>query len=406
MDIQIRRISEDEFEPFLRVTTAAFGGTFRSDEVEPNRVEAEPEWSLAAFDGDRMVGTTAAASFDLTVPGGMAPAAGITSVAVLPTHRRRGILTALMRRQLDDVRDAGKPLAILHASEAVIYPRFGYGLATMAGSFDIDTRDSASLRPLVSEGELREVDEEEALRLFPRVYERVRHVRPGFVSRSPEWWRHRFWIPQDYRGQFGGHFFTVCEGSEGPEAYAAYRRRLAWPDDAPAGEIEITELVAATDPGYAATWRYLFDTDLVTRVVAYARPVDEPLLHLLAEPRRLRFRLVDGMWVRLVDARAALEARRYRSPGRLVLDVADDFCPWNAGRYELVATEDGAHCEITDAEPDLVLGAAELGALFLGGASAWSLTRAQRIAEASPKALERADAMFGWIPAPWCPEHF
>jgi predicted acetyltransferase len=406
VDVRVRPISPDEFENFARVSVDAFGAAFYPDEVDQLRVEAEPAWSIAAFDGSAMVGTASAASFDLTIPGALVPSVGVTAVGVLPTHRRRGILSALMRRQLDDLRDAGKAVAILHASEAAIYPRFGYGMATLEGSLELETKHSAFGTRLEPSGAVRLLDEEEALRTFPAVYDRLRPHWPGFVSRTPEWWRHRFWIPQVHKRDYGDYFFAQYEGPTGPEAYAVYRRRHRWPDDTPADEIEVSELMAVTDRGWASMWRYLLDTDLVGVVHAYGRPLDEPLLHLVAEPRRLRLRVGDGVWLRAVDAAAALSARRYRVAGRLVLEVRDDFCPWNAGRFELEAGEGGAACRSTAAEPDLVLGAPELGSIYLGGVSACSLARTGRIVEAHPGAASRADAMFGWSPTPWCSEHF
>ena len=406
MDVQVRRISADEYDTFARVSVEAFGATFRPGELDAFRVEAELGWSIAAFDGSAMVGTTSAASFDLTVPGAVVPTVGVTAVGVLPTHRRRGILSALMRKQLDDLRDSGKPIAILHASEAAIYPRFGYGMATLEGSLAIETQHSTFGTRLEPAGAVRLLDEQEALRTVPTVHERLCRDWPGFVSRSPEWWRHRFFIPEVHRQDYGDHFYALYEGEAGPEAYAVYRRRHRWPDDTPADEIEVTELLATTGTGWAAMWRYLLDTDLVGLVHADGRPLDEPLLHLVAEPRRLRLRVGDGLWLRIVDVPEALSARRYRAAGPLVIQVEDDFCPWNAGRYELEAGEEGASWRSSEADPDLLLKASELGALYLGGISASALHRAGRIVEAAPGAVQRADAMFGWTPAPWCPEHF
>jgi predicted acetyltransferase len=406
VDIQVRPISPDEFESFARVSVDAFGATFRPEELDPFRVEAELGWSLAAFDGSTMVGTASAASFDLTVPGAVVPSVGVTAVGVLPTHRRRGILSALMRKQLDDFRDSGKPVAVLHASEAAIYPRFGYGLATLEGSLDIETQHSAFGSRLEPAGAVRLLDEPEALRTFPVLHERLRPEWPGFVSRSPEWWRHRFWIPEIHKRDYGDHFYALYEGETGPEGYAVYRRRHRWPDDTPADEIEVTELLATTDRGWAGMWRYLLDTDLVGIVHAYGRPLDEPLLYLVTEPRRLRLRVGDGLWLRLVDAAEALAARRYRAAGRLVMEIEDDLCPWNAGRVELEAGEEGAACRSSRADPDLLLKASDLAALYLGGISASALVRAGRIVEGVPGAALRADATFGWAPSPWCPEHF
>ena len=185
-----------------------------------------------------------------------------------------------------------------------------------------------------------------------------------------------------------------------------YRTKHDWPDGLPGGTLDVEELVAATDQAYAALWRYCFDHDLMAKVTAELRPSFEPLLHLMQDPRRLRMRLADALWVRPVDVRTALEGRRYRSAGRLLLDVRDQFCRWNEGRFELEASGEGAFCRPTTSMPDLTLGATELGALYLGGTPAWALVRAGRISEERAGAAEEADSMFGWTPPPWCPHRF
>jgi predicted acetyltransferase len=168
-------------------------------------------------------------------------------------------------------------------------------------------------------------------------------------------------------------------------------------------QVEVKELIAATPQAHADLWRFLFDIDLVSSVEAWNRPSDEPLMWLMAEPRQLRMRLGDGLWVRLVDVPVALALRGYRAPGRLVLDVQDRFCPWNEGRIELAVGHDGsATCGPTDDQPDVVCTVNDLGAVFLGGSTFGQLYRAGQVAERTDGAIERADAMFGTWPAPWC----
>src|SRR5207247_11313366 len=194
--------------------------------------------------------------------------------------------------------------------------------------------------PFEAEGRMRLLSEEEALKVFPDVYERVRERQPGFLSRTPEWWSFQFWIPSHHREDLSDHIFALYE-ADGPQGYVVYRTKHRWPDGSPEGVIEVVELVAVTDSAYAALWRYCFDHDLMTRVKAELRPSFEPLLHMVEEPRRLRLRLADGLWLRVLDVGEALEGRRYRAPGRLVFDVRDEFCPWNEGRHELSVTTEG-----------------------------------------------------------------
>jgi predicted acetyltransferase len=180
----------------------------------------------------------------------------------------------------------------------------------------------------------------------------------------------------------------------------------AWPRSIPSGTIEVSESMATTASGYAAIWRFLFDIDLVSTIEAWGRPADEPLLLLVREPRRLRFSVFDGLWVRLVDIPAALEARRYARDGRIAFDVTDPFRPENDGRYELTVEEGIARCERTGAEPDLVGSVNVLGAAYLGGSSFQQLAEAGQVEERTEGSLDRADAMFASSPAPWCPWAF
>lgn len=407
MGIQIRGIAPEELEAHARSIGVAFGEYTRPEDLEQIRKIAEVDRILAAIDGTDFVGGTAAASFRLTVPGGELPAAGVTAVGVKPTHRRRGINTALMRRQLDDVRERGEPLAILYASEGGIYGRFGYGLASFHGAIEIATHRTRYVRGYEPRGRVRLLDRTEALEAFPPVYELVRPDVPGLLARNDVWWDDRFYDPEHWRKDETEYFFALHEDEVGtPDAYALYRVKHDWPGDVPSNTVKVEELVAATPQATADMWRFLFDMDLIATVEAWNRPTDDPLLHLLEEPRRLNVRLKDGLHARVVDVEAALSGRRYAVAGRLVLEVHDRFCRWAEGRYELEGGPEGARCSRTDAEPDLALSATELGSAFLGGVAFEQLHRAGHVDERTANAIRRADAMFRWSPAPWCAQMF
>jgi predicted acetyltransferase len=185
------------------------------------------------------------------------------------------------------------------------------------------------------------------------------------------------------------------------DAYATYRVKHEWTDSLPHLELSVSQLIATSPQSYADIWRYLFDIDLVHRVKAWNRPVDEPLFFLMQEPRRLRFRTADALRVRLVDVAAALGARGYAEDGRIIVDVEDPFCPWNEGRHALDVTAGVASCGPTDDEPDIACSAADLGATYLGGTSFRQLHRAGRVDELRPGGLERMDRLFASDPAPW-----
>jgi len=362
---------------------------------------------VCALEGEAMVGTAGAFPFSLTVPGGSAPAAGVTAVGVLPTHRRRGVLTHMMRYQLGEIHDRGEPLAVLFASESSIYGRFGYGLATLQGDIDIERDRTAFHARFEPVGSTRLVDIEEAVECFPDVYDRIRVETPGMFARSPEWWRHHVLSdpPHNRRGR-SPMARVVLEVGGRPEAYATYRVNGSWEQGVPTGSLEVEEALATSTEATAALWRFLFGVDLVRRVKADLLPMDHPLILMLVEPRRLRFALYDGLWLRIVEVSGALTARSYAGEGSVVFELTDSTCPWNGGRWRLDAGPEGATATKTSEDPDLALDVADLGAVYLGGFGFRDLHRAGRIAERSEGAVRRADALFATDRAPYCPEIF
>jgi predicted acetyltransferase len=349
------------------------------------------------------VGGAGAFPFELTVPGAVVPTAGVTVVGTFPTHRRRGVLRAMMRAQLDDVHARGEPLALLWASEDTIYGRFGYGMASQCAEVTTLSQHSAFARPLVREGTVRLVDADEALKLFPRVWDAVRRRTPGMLTRTRNWWEYRilFEVPGGAEGA-GPKRFVVLERDGRPEGYAIYRHKPKWTDGISDSELQVVEAVALDGRPTAEIWRYLLDIDWAVRTAASLLPVDHPLWWLLATPRNMRPRIGDGLWVRLVDVGEALSRRGYAADGALVLDVTDEFCPWNTGRWRVSSS--GA--KRTTASPQLRLDVSALGCAYLGAFSFSGLVRGGRVAELRRGAAARADAMFAAERAPWCPEIF
>lgn len=412
-DWQIRVPSADELMEFARPVQMAFGGGFSDAELEDWLQLAEPErWLGASPAGSELVaGAASAFSVQLTVPGGQVPAAAVTGVGVRPDHRRRGILRALMTRQLHDVRERGEPAAVLWASEGSIYQRFGYGLSTLDGALEIDTSRTRFARDLPSEGRVRIVDEQEAAELFPRVYEAMRAVTPGSISRSDRWWTSTTLAdPEYYRRGAGPKFRVLYEVDGRPEGYALYRMREEWDDRGPSGVLEVSEALTTTPRSVHGLWRYLFDVDLVRNVKASRVPLPTPLQHVLAEPRAMGLLVKDGLWTRLVDLSAALSARRYGAADTLVLEVADALCPWNDGTWRLTTEGPGgeavAAVEAVDGPADLALDIADLGAFYLGGTRPGELAAAGRLEERTPGAARRLAAMFVADVTPWCSTMF
>ncbi len=405
--IDVRHPGDEELEAWAAATASAFGSEVDPDELPHFRGYLDAARNLAACDGERMVATVAAASFALSVPGGELPAAGVTEVGVSPAYRRRGILTALMRRQLDDLRAWGEPLAVLQATEAEIYGRYGYGLATTAVSVDADAQ-RVRLAGGDDASRIRLLSHDEALAALPAVYDRVRHVTPGFHSRSRGWWEHKT-LPDEegYRHGAGPLQRALLERDGQPEAYALYRVENASPEGFPAGVLHVQEEVACSPQACRRLWRHLLAMDLVGRVQAAHVAPDHPLLLLATEPARLRLRVKDGLFVRLVDVQAALAGRRYRGDGTLTLELDDAFCAWNAGRWRLDVRDGQAQvAPAGDATADLRLGVAELATVYLGGFTFLDLARAGRVEQLTPDAVERASALFRGERAPFSPEDY
>ena len=410
----LRVPTAEQLKAFMEPTSVAFAEPTSGAEVDDWATMQEPDRWLGVFEGpasETSIGGAAALSIRLTVPGGQVPAAAVTAVGVRPDYRRRGILRALMRRQLDDVRARGEPLAVLWASEGAIYQRFGYGFAAGEGSFEVATGRTAYARPFAPEGRVRLVSEEASATLIPAVYEAMRAVTPGAISRSERWWKTGVLADPEYSRRGASEKYRVVYEAEGrTEGYAIYRIKGDWDHLGPKGVLRINEAVTTTPRALRELWRYLFDIDLVTSVQASRVPLPTPLQHLLAEPRALGLIATDGLWARLVDLPAALTARRYGTADELVLDVSDEFCPWNSGRWGLrTSGEPGAavaEVERTEASADVALDTTDLAAIYLGGTTPSLLAATGRLEERTESVIGRLGAMFASERAPWCVSMF
>jgi predicted acetyltransferase len=357
----------------------------------------------AAWEGDGVVGGAGAFEFALTVPGGRVPAAGVTVVGVLPTHRRRGVLTALMRAQLDACRERGQPVAVLWPSEDEIYGRFGYGVASFSAEIDIPREKARGIAPIQPAASARLVPLEAAQELIAPVYARVAAQTPGMFARSPAWWQSRTLHDSEWRRRGGGRLQCVVLSLAGePAAYAMYRLNSVLDRGTHIGSVVAVEALGESPEATRAIWRFLFDIDLMPRIKASLLPIDHPLLLLLAQPRHLHFTLREGLWLRIVDLEAAFAARPFAVDGVLAIEVSDEFCPWNGGRWLLGAGVPKRTADLADLACDI----GALGSAFLGGFTWQQLARAMRVRELRPGALDRADAMFRAPCAPWCPEIF
>lgn len=411
-EIEIRTCTADDWPAFHETMAAAFGG--------PMEEEAEAQWKrlldfdkmLAATtreaDGECVVGTAGWLPMEMAVPGGELPVAAVTMVTVRPTHRRRGILRQMMRRQLDDLYAAGIAVATLWASEPQIYQRFGYGLGFLKGRIDVDPRRADFLHATVPLGQTRFLTQEQAAELLPDVYERARRGVPASFRRTPLWWEVQLLDDRPHRRHGASPLFRVALEVDGKvEGYALYRVRSNWgPNGLANNEIDVLEALGTSPTATREIWRYLLSIDLAGKVRSHRLNAQHPLFLWLANLRLLQLVVNDGTWVRLVDVGAALAARKYGTEGALTFELIDQFCPWNPGVWTLEAGPDGATVRRATAPPDLRLSDADLAAMYLGTVPCSQLVLAGRVEELAPGAARRADLLFHSAVPPWCLDDF
>jgi predicted acetyltransferase len=398
---KVETITPEDIPAFVAAVEAAFHEDPSDADVDRIKKKLEVERTLVIRDGGKIVAGTSIYSRRMTVPGGEVPIAGVTQVGVLPTHRRRGMLTALMRRQLDDVREAGnEAVDALWAAEAAIYGRYGYGLASLSGEIRVDTletqpRTNTDLRPdLLTPAEARDA--------IAAIYDTVRRTRPGMLDRGGPWWDVRLHDPESERDGASALRAAVIPDA----AYALYRVKTQFEENRFSAEVQVREMMAATAEGYAAIWAFLFNLDLTRRVHYLFSPSDDPLIHLVTEAQAAPMRLHEALWIRLVDLPRALRERTYGEPFEVVFEVEDAFCAWNTGRWALRWDGETATCAQTSLPAALQLSAGELGAAYLGGTTLTALARAGRVTELRAGALAATSRSFHGDVAPWCPEIF
>jgi len=407
IETQLRPFTADEFEAAIACLSEGFGEDIT--EIEGDRMVFEPERTLGLWDGDRVVATSGIYSREMTIPGAVVPFAAVTLVSVAGTHRRQGVLTAMMRRQLREVHEAGvEPIAGLYASEGSVYGRFGYGLASYQGRMKGETHQMR-LRSEVDTGggRVHPVEEKDFRSAAIPLYETLRSETPGLLSRKDRWWDNMLLDPEKNRdGRTARRHLLHSEADGTVTGFATYRRKADWGDNGPDGTVLVIALHATHPSARAAIWQYILSMDLARHLSVPLASRDDPLRHMLTDSRAVDMSQGDALYVRLVDVGAALSARRYPSTLDLNLDVEDQFCPWNAGRWRLTGGPSYGRCVRSDGDADLALSAETLGAVYLGDTSLGTLAAAGRVKEVTPGALAAATTAFGWPVAPYTPEGF
>jgi predicted acetyltransferase len=402
MSIEIRSPAEEEFQDAAQAVYTAFGDVMHDEDLEREGKVMPRDRFIAAYDNGKPVGAAASYPFELTIPGGTIAAAGVTWVGVLPSHRRRGILRQLMRRQLPEDGNGVEPVAILSASESAIYGRFGYGIAAPNVRLDAQVDRFRFRDDPGPVGAVRLVDRDEALELFPPVFERMRAQTPGMFARTPQWWSAiKVADPEHWRRGAGPKQLALLEIDGKPEAFAIYRIKSDWEHGIPQGQVLVVDAIAPSPTATRELWRFLFSMDLVSKVNQPMFDPGSPLFLMVEDARRLHLGVSDGLWLRLVDLEAALSARSYATEDAVVVDVRDEFCPSNTGRWKI-----GREVVRTNDDAELALDAADLASAYLGAFDFNRLAAAERVEELRPGALERATALFRTDRPPYCPEEF
>lgn len=403
MAIEIRPVTTEELGSFQGNVAYAFAISRESyEQYLSDGAESffGPMGTRAAFVDGELATTLAWHRFRIAFNGPLVPIGAVTGVGTQPQHRRQGLLRQVMTRSLSDIRDEGRPLAMLWASFGAIYQRFGYGLASLEVGYRFDPRGVALREPRTYAGTIRVLRPEAARGAMERLYQRGLEGRTLLLERPVSWWDHQ--MLEASRHSSRTHVAVVLDAAEEPRGYMRYRTAEDMHVDfEPGGDqsMEVSDFVALDLDAHLALWDFIRAHDLVKQVKFHHAPEDDPILDLLLEPRELRRATGDAMWFRVTDVAAALAARGYDEDGAVTLTIRDDVCPWNDGTYRLRVTDGVARVDRIEAAGELAMPVAALASLLSGFRSATHLARAGRL-EGDVDALRRADRLFATLHRP------
>ena len=414
--VEVRAANREEMEQLRYINQMVFAEHGHAERDASTWLE--PEWTTCVFERGAMATSFAAWPFSMRFNGARAHVAGVTAVGTLPNKRRRGYLRAAMEAALAEQRDRGQSLAILYASQAAIYYRFGYAVTSFAHSFEIDPLDLNLIHHPEPSGEViiaDAADLPDGGQALKDVYREFAEPRNGLLHRGQALWEAeplaapaaadgpiRALIYEEDGKALGYMLFTNRDTSR-EEAIYGYRAASGGQRDQ---LMHVREYAALTPAAAAALWRTVASHDLVSRVILRAAPADDPLRYLARDPRTLRTRVTDGLLTRVVDVERALQIRPYGAEAALTFAVQDDICDWNARTWRIDASRDGADVQETSAAPQLSMDVYALAQLATGHLSATELASLGRIEAADVRALETADAMFRARYAQFCMNHF
>ena len=407
MSIELRPATESEIADLAAIGAYVYGGAFGDGPDNTIAASLRPEWTLCAFDGAKLVSSYSAFPFTMRANGAATPLAGVSTVGTLPEYRRRGLVRRILTQAFQDMRERGQPVSALWASQAAIYQRYGYAMATVLRRYSIDTVDIAFHDGDEGSSRVERLDVATGYEPCKQVYIRFIEHRMGYLHRARALWLNNALEERDADGPI--HVALSRDGTGEPDGYAIYTLRTDRVDHASRGqEIVVRDLAWLSVDAYRSLWTFFKRHDLVGKVRWESAPLDDPAPELFLEPRLLHQRDGEGVWLRVMDVAAALEGRGWSGEGVATLAVSPDpLTPWNDGTLRIEAANGAA--EVTRSpngtSADATLSIKALAVLYAGRRSARELS-AWGMLQAEPKTVRRLDALFATQHAPHCPDHF
>ncbi|MDH3679584.1 MAG: GNAT family N-acetyltransferase [Acidimicrobiia bacterium] len=405
--IELRPATEEEMGAVGTLGGYVYGGTFGDGPESMTATANRAEWTLCAFDGDRLVSTFITIPFTMRMNGAAVAMGGVSGVGTLPDYRRRGLMRQLMTRATEEMRDRGQTVASLWASQAAIYQRFGYAIGSSQRTYRVDPADIAFHDGDTGLGDVELLDADAGFEAVKALYIAFVADRTGYLHRSRALWHSGPFERNEAEGPVS--VALSRDGSGEPNGYLVYTLRGDRTDHrARSQELTIRDFAWLGLDAYRSLWEWVARHDLVGRVLWSSAPADDPADELFSEPRLLHTQDTEGIWFRVIDVEPALAARGYTRPGQATLTVLpDDLTPWNAGTYSVET--DGTSTEVerlpSGAEADITLPIKALGSLFTGHRSARRLG-SWGLIEGSDDAYERVDALLATRHLPHAPDHF
>ncbi len=404
MSIDIRPASAEEMKDFKHV---AFSSLVMSPDVMPPEIVMgiNPDWTFCAFEDGKLATSFAAWPLQMQINGVATPVAGITCVGTLPIYRGQGHLGKVMHRYFHHLHEKGGPaIAALYASRAAIYQRFGYAVVSTRSQYDIDPAYLQFPLTPPAAGTFREATDDE-FNVISDLYNRFKEERNGCIKRGKGSWLMAILKPPakpghqinkilyEENGQLTGY---VIYTAEPVESTGGMPRHI----------IRIRDLIWMTPSACTAIWSYFSKMKLADRIIWDRAPSDDPLPHLLLEPRMLHLMSQDGLLGRIIEAEKALINRKYSAKGVLTFEIRDDICSWNSGRWQLEADEGKSAIHRTTATADVTMPISTLAMLLFGQINATEAARMGRLDVHDAGALSAWDRVMHTNYRPFCADLF